>query len=305
VSVGFGRRAAVNVDIDSLYLYYRLHGIDEERATNVIWDVGVPRFAELFASYGIRATFFLVGADLERWPSAMEGAKRLAAAGHELANHTWSHPYDFSLSDPVAIGEEIDRAHKVISEAAGKEICGFRAPGYNMSEQAYRSLAQRGYLYSSSIFPSPPYMLAKWGVMASMLLRGKRSQAIWGNPSMMFASRAPHHRRSILEMPITVLPGIRFPFIGTTLAMMGTKGYRLTKPFLSRAKFLNLEFHGIDLIDSTDDGIDEVLLAQNDLKISLDSKMDTFSAVLADVAQGWDVQTLEELAPQFKGPKAR
>ena len=118
MSVEPGRSAAVNVDIDSLYLYYRLHGLDEERATNVIWERGVPRFAELFASYGIRATFFVVGADLERWPRAMEGAKALVAEGHELGNHTWSHPYDFSKGDDTSIGEEIDRAHTIISEAA-------------------------------------------------------------------------------------------------------------------------------------------------------------------------------------------
>jgi peptidoglycan-N-acetylglucosamine deacetylase len=305
MNVETDRVAAVNVDIDSLYLYYRLHGLDEDSATNVIWEKGVPRFMELFAAHGIRATFFVVGADLERWPSAMEGAKKLVKAGHELGNHSYSHPYDFSLGDHASIFREIDRAHTLISEAAGREICGFRAPGYNMSENAYRALAQRGYLYSSSIFPSPPYMLAKWGVMATMLLRGKRSDAIWGNPSMMFASRAPHHRRAVLEMPITVLPGIRFPFIGTTLAMMGTRGYKITKPFLSRASFLNLEFHGIDLMDLDADGIDPTLRAQRDLRIGLDEKLDVFSAVLSDAAKGWEVQTLEELAPRFKGPKAK
>lgn len=305
MSVESGRLAAVNVDIDSLYLYYRLHGLDEARATNVIWERAVPRFADLFAKFGIRATFFIVGSDLERWPEAMAGARTLAAAGHELGNHTWSHPYDFSRGDDALIAEEIDRAHTLISEAAGRPITGFRAPGYNMSDPVYRALAQRAYLYSSSIFPSPPYMLAKWGVMVGMLLRGKRSQAIWGNPSMMVASRAPHHRRSVLEMPITVLPGLRLPIIGTTLAMMGKAGYRLVRPFIERAPFVNLEFHGIDLIDLGGDAIDRTLLAQRDLRIDLSSKLATFSDVLEHVASGWHVGTLEELAPSFKGPKAR
>ena len=122
---------------------------------------------------------------------------------------------------------------------------------------------------------------------------------------MMFASRAPHHRRSVLEMPITVLPGIRFPLIGTTLALMGLNGYKVARPLLKQAKFLNLEFHGIDLIDLKSDGIDETLLAQRDLRIGLESKLDTFSAVMEDVANGWEVQTLEEIAPKFKGPRAR
>ena len=36
----------------------------------------------------------------------MEGAKALVAEGHELGNHTWSHPYDFSKGDDTSIGEK-------------------------------------------------------------------------------------------------------------------------------------------------------------------------------------------------------
>ena len=51
---------------------------------------------------------------------------------------------------------------------------------------------------------------------------------------------------------------------------MGTTGYRIIRPLLKQAKFLNLEFHGIDLIDLKADGIDETLLAQRDLRIGLE-----------------------------------
>ena len=62
--------AAVNVDVDSLYLYYRIHGLDEAAATNAVWERGVVRFAELFGELGLRGTFFVVAQDLERWPAA-------------------------------------------------------------------------------------------------------------------------------------------------------------------------------------------------------------------------------------------
>lgn len=39
--------AAINVDIDSLHLDYRIHGLDETRATNAVWERGVARFAVL------------------------------------------------------------------------------------------------------------------------------------------------------------------------------------------------------------------------------------------------------------------
>ena len=86
------RAAAINVDIDSLHLYYRIHGLDEARATNAVWEKGVVRFAELFDELGVKATFFVVSSDLERWPVAREIAQKLVADGHELGSHSHTHP---------------------------------------------------------------------------------------------------------------------------------------------------------------------------------------------------------------------
>jgi len=82
------RAAAINVDIDSLHLYYRIHGLDESSATNAVWERGVVRFAELFAELGVKATFFVVASDLERWPEARRIAAQLVADGHELGSHS-------------------------------------------------------------------------------------------------------------------------------------------------------------------------------------------------------------------------
>ena len=46
--MGERRAAAVNVDVDSLYLYYRIHGLDDAHAADAVWERGVARFAELF-----------------------------------------------------------------------------------------------------------------------------------------------------------------------------------------------------------------------------------------------------------------
>ena len=294
---------AVNVDVDSLYLYYRIHGLDDAEASNVVWEKGVTRFAELFDEVGVRATFFVVASDLERWPKARQMAEDLVAAGHEIGNHTYTHPYDLIQRSDDEIAHEIGEAHRILSEVRGSPVAGFRAPGYHMNDAVYRALVQAGYRYSSSIFPSPPYYLAKLGVMGLMRLVGKTSQAIMGDPRIMIASRFPHHRRSMLELPITVLPGIRFPIIGTSMTMLGRRGMRLLRPALRRIDFVNLEFHGIDLCDRDTDGID--LSSQPDLKVDVTEKYATFKATLEDLRDRWEVDTLEALAPRFKGPKAR
>src|SRR5690606_21180469 len=113
------RAAAVNVDVDSLYLYYRIHGLDEARATDVVWERGVVRFAELFAELGIPATFFVVAQDLERSAAARRVAGELAAAGHELGSHSFTHPYDLTRLGRAAIADELARAEDAISAVSG------------------------------------------------------------------------------------------------------------------------------------------------------------------------------------------
>ncbi len=294
------RVAAVNVDVDSLYLYYRIHGLDESAASNAVWERGVVRFAELFDELGVSATFFVVGQDLERWSRAREIAAELVAAGHELASHSWSHPYDLTRRSPEEIARELDRAGDLLTEIRGTRVAGFRAPGYTMTETVWDLLGRRHYGYDSSLFPCPPYYLAKATVMAAMRLVGRESRSILDRPSVMWEPRTPHWRRGVLELPITVLPGLRLPFIGTSLLMMGQRGYRLVRPLLRRAGFVNLEFHAIDLCDRDLDGIDPALAArQPDLRVSLRDKQALFRRVIGDLRDDWGVHTLEAIAPLY------
>jgi len=293
------RAAAVNVDIDSLYLYYRIHGLDEARATNAVWERGVVRFAELFAELGVKATFFVVAQDLERWPAARAIAVDLARAGHELASHSWSHPYDLVRQHDRFVAGELDRAGDLIAAVRGAPVTGFRAPGYTLTNRLLGMLAERGYTYDSSIFPCPPYYLAKVAVLAAMALRGKQSHSIVGDPRVMWARTTPHPQAGVVELPVTVLPGLRLPFIGTSLLMMGQRGYSVVRPWLRRAPFVNLEFHGIDLCDLAEDGIDPALLKQPDLRVPLAAKLALFRRVVTDLRDGWGVDTLEALAPRL------
>ena len=293
------RDAAVNVDVDSLYLYYRLHGFEEEEANNAVWTRGVRRFAELFDELGVRGTFFVVAADLERWPEATKIASELVAAGHELGSHTYSHPYDLTRQSDAEIEDELKRSHEVLSAVSGRPITGFRAPGYTITSSILERMERLGYAYDSSLFPCPPYYLAKASVMALMRLRGRQSDAILDRPSIMWQQRTPHWRSGIRELPITVLPGLRAPFIGTSLLMMGKTGYRTIRPWVRSTSFVNLEFHGIDLCDLELDGIDPILLKQPDLRVPLDQKLALFREVITDLRDGWNLDTLENLAPSL------
>jgi len=287
------RGAAINVDIDSLRLYYRIHGLPEDRATDAVWERGVVRFAELFAELGVHATFFVVAEDLERAPAARRIAEELVRAGHELGSHTVTHPYDLVRRHDRAVRDELERSRAIISDVRGRPCTGFRAPGYTMTPRVLALVREAGYRYDSSIFPCPPYYLAKLAVMASMLVRGRRSQSIVGPPSVMWDERLPHAREGLVELPITVLPGLRFPIIGTSLLVLGQRGYGLARRLLLGMPFVNLELHGIDLCDLAADHIDPALAKQPDLRVPLATKRALFARVFQDLRDSLGVRTLE------------
>jgi hypothetical protein len=197
---------------------------------------------------------------------------------------------------PQEIAEELDRAQEIITDVAGRPAVGFRAPGYTLTTELLELLAERDYAYDSSLFPCPPYYLAKASVMGLLKLRGRPSASILDRPSVMWQRRNPHRRSGILEIPITVLPGLRFPLIGTSLVMMGAGGYRLIRPWMRTLSFVNLEFHGIDLCGLEEDGLDPALLRQPDMRVPLEKKRALFRSVLEDLTSGWRVDTLENLA---------
>jgi len=293
-ALGVFRGAAINVDIDSLHLYYRIHGLDEARATNAVWERGVVRFAELFARLGVKATFFVVASDVDRWPAARKIAEDLARDGHELASHSLTHPYDLVRQHDRAVRTELEESRHIITALRGRPCTGFRAPGYTMTTRVLRMLRAAGYTYDSSIFPSPPYYLAKLAVLASMAVRGKRSHSIVGPPSVMWEARLPHYREGLVELPVTVLPVARLPVIGTSLLMAGERGYAVLRPLLLRVPFVNLELHGIDLCDLDADGIDPVLRTQPDLRVPLTVKLALLSRVFSDLRDALGVRTLEQ-----------
>ena len=132
-----GRRvASVSVDLDSLECYFRIHALEGMPSADVRYAIlrrCLPRFRELFARHDLHATFFVVGRDLDEDTDGRALLAGLARDGHELANHSYSHPYDLVRLGPVAIASEIDRAHDGHRRLRGAAPVGFRAPGYEIS----------------------------------------------------------------------------------------------------------------------------------------------------------------------------
>jgi peptidoglycan/xylan/chitin deacetylase (PgdA/CDA1 family) len=83
-----------------------------------------PVLLELLARHGALATFFVVGEEVERHP---ELARELVAAGHELGNHSFSHPNPLALPDQELAGE-FARGAEAIELATGRRPEVLRPP---------------------------------------------------------------------------------------------------------------------------------------------------------------------------------
>lgn len=292
---------SVSVDLDEVASYHAIHGIKEsdQAASRAVWTKAVPRFVDLFDRLSLRATFFVVGESLD--PDVGGSlAKDLTVAGHEIANHTFSHYYDLLRRGPSQRRDEIVRAAEVIESATGSPPRGFRAPGYNVDDELLQIIAELGYVYDSSVFPCPPYYLAKAAALVAIRARGRESRSILGPKEALLAPTEPYvldaarpfwrkrrllwprspRPKGLIELPIAVMPGVRTPFIGTTLSLAGPRAASFMARTMMGRRFIGLELHGVDLLDLDDEGLGDLEQHQPDIKIPLDRKLETLEAVI-------------------------
>ena len=83
-----------------------------------------PRLLETLASHEIRATFFLLGTRAQTEP---ELVRQIAAAGHLIGNHSWSHP-NLALTAHARIREELTRTRETLAQITGAPVQFFRPP---------------------------------------------------------------------------------------------------------------------------------------------------------------------------------
>ena len=109
------RTCSVSVDLDPLSCYYGIHGLGAppRELAHVVLRRALPRFAELFARRAHPRHLLRRRRATPRPTSA--GQKQLGAAGasdgHELGNHSHTHPYELARLDRERIEDEIVQAH--------------------------------------------------------------------------------------------------------------------------------------------------------------------------------------------------
>jgi peptidoglycan-N-acetylglucosamine deacetylase len=117
--------------------------------------VGVPRLLDLLADYSLPATFFVPGLTAERYPQTVE---RIAAAGHEIGHHSYSHRSAVDLSEAQE-RQDFERALAAL-DRVGVRPSGHRAALWEASWRTAGLVAEHGLLYDSSLMDADrPYRL--------------------------------------------------------------------------------------------------------------------------------------------------
>ncbi len=96
---------------------------------------------DILAEYGVKATFFAVGVNAEKHPDLL---RRVAAEGHEIGNHTYSHPH-LQKMDEAKLAEELTRTAVLIESITGKCPTLFRPPEGVVTASVKTAALQGGY----------------------------------------------------------------------------------------------------------------------------------------------------------------
>lgn len=303
------RLASISVDLDEIPNYFEIHGlVPDARAKGLVYDRALDRLRDFASACELPLTLFTIASDLAR-PEARDGLRRAAKEGHEIANHSLDHRYDLVRLGRAEITRQIEEAVHLIEAHTEARPVGFRAPGYTITDEVFDVLRELGVAYDASVFPCPAYWLAKTAAISAIALRGRTSRSIVDTPKVLLAPTepyrvgTPYHRRGngLLEIPVQVTRGLRLPFIGTSVTLAGPSKARLLAKMCVGDPLVNLELHGIDVLDAAD-GLEALRPHQPDVRVPHARKLEALVAVVTELRKaGYSFVTMQEAARHFEG----
>lgn len=144
----YGAQNSVSVfkeETDRLLPIYNVDRGEEKVCTltfDAAWDdKDTDQLIEILDKYGVKATFFMVGSWVEKYP---ESVKKFADHGHEIMNHSDTHPHINQLSEEK-VKEEIAQCADKIEAATGKRSTLFRGPYGEYNNTVIRAAEETGH----------------------------------------------------------------------------------------------------------------------------------------------------------------
>ena len=111
-------------------VYYNCKCYNGEMKIALTFDDGphprkTPQILNILEKYGIKSTFFLIGQNIKYYPDA---ARMIIDRGHEIGNHTFTHPHNLNQSSESEILDEMNKCEEAIKGLLGYKPTVFRPP---------------------------------------------------------------------------------------------------------------------------------------------------------------------------------
>lgn len=118
----------------------------KHKAVAITFDDGpnpeyTPQILDIFREHNGKATFYVIGEHVAKYPEIAQAAFR---EGHELGNHTWTHPALTKLT-PEERQRELEATEHVIQEVSGQKPVTFRPPYLDFNGEVAEQVERMGY----------------------------------------------------------------------------------------------------------------------------------------------------------------
>lgn len=133
-----------SVSVRSLPIY----SVDTEEKVaalgiNCAWDNNdIPQMLKTLSDNQVKATFFILGQWCEKYPDSV---KQIAAAGHEIASHGYSHTNMTSM-ETNQIAQEATKSMQVLEQATGQKPILLRPPSGDYNDRVIETIEGLGYI---------------------------------------------------------------------------------------------------------------------------------------------------------------
>jgi peptidoglycan/xylan/chitin deacetylase (PgdA/CDA1 family) len=108
--------------------------------------VGLPLILDVLMRHNVKATFFIVGQNVERYPDRV---RRIVDEGHEVAVHGYTHTSPAQLR-PAKEEAELVKSMDLLRRLGGS-VTGYRSPSWDVSPVTLNLLDKHGFAYSSQM----------------------------------------------------------------------------------------------------------------------------------------------------------
>lgn len=204
---------------------------------------------------GITLTLFTVGKDLESVENR-EFVRKWSRSGHEVGNHTYSHPLNLASLTRKKIREEIEKTDREIKKITGEKPRGFNAPGWAVSKEINKVLGRLEYSYDLSPFVSwwiYPLLFRQWW----SLRRENIASTVWRRRDIFYPLTykfgLTKASRKIRRIPLPMTTPLSIPVWHTGWFIFGEKIFsRLLKSAINKNPRFYYLMHPADVMDVGD-----------------------------------------------------